>query len=97
MKITQKDVIHVARLARLSLTDEEQQRYTGQMEAILSYIEHLNQLDTATVEPTSHAGAGTNVWREDTAKPSSPDTIERLLANAPEREDTFLKVPKIIE
>lgn len=97
MKITKKEVDYVARLARLELTEEEKETYAGQLEHILAYIDQLNKLDTKDVPPTSHALSLNNVWREDALRPSTPDEIERLLANAPEREDNFFKVKKVIE
>jgi len=97
MKITNKEVEYVARLARLELTDEEKEKYTGQLEHILGYIGQLNQLDTAQVPPTSHVLPLANVWREDVARPLSPEDVERLLANAPDRDDNFFRVKKVIE
>lgn len=96
-KITQKDVEHVARLARLALTEDEKQRYTGQLEAILEYIDKLNQLDTTHVPLTTHVLPLANVWREDEADPRHLGTSEDLLKNAPESEGSFFKVKKIIE
>ncbi len=61
MKITEKDVEYVARLARLRLSDEEKEKFTGQLESILSYIDKLNTLDTKNIPPTSHAMALKNV------------------------------------
>ncbi len=96
MKITKKDVDHVARLARLALSEEEKERYTAQLEPILEYIGKLNQLNTDNVPPTSHVLPLQNVWREDRVVTDlgSPDDI---LANAPEREGPFFKVKKVIE
>jgi len=97
VKITRKDVEYVARLARLRLSEEEKDRYAGQLEHILEYIGQLNRLDTKEVPPTSHVLPLSNVDREDRLSPSTPDEIERLMANAPEREDNFFKVKKVIE
>ena len=94
MKISRKEVDHVA---RLELTEEEKEKFTGQLEHILLYIDQLNKIDTATIAPPSHVVALTNVWRNDECKPSTPEEIERLLANAPEREGQFFKVRKVIE
>ena len=65
MSITIKDVEHVANLARLELTEEEKEQFTGQLNAILKYAEKLNELNTDDVEPTSHVLPITNVMRED--------------------------------
>jgi aspartyl-tRNA(Asn)/glutamyl-tRNA(Gln) amidotransferase subunit C len=97
MSITKKDVDHVARLARLTLTNEEKERYTAQLESILSYIEKLNELDTTNVPPTAHVLPISNVWREDRADQKHLGSTEDLLANAPEREGPFFKVKKVIE
>ncbi|MFQ5658080.1 MAG: Asp-tRNA(Asn)/Glu-tRNA(Gln) amidotransferase subunit GatC [Candidatus Methylomirabilales bacterium] len=95
MKITREEVDHVARLARLGLSDEERERMRAQLDAILTYIDKLNQLDTSEVEPTSHVISVTNVFREDTAWSSLSQ--EEALANAPDRHETFFRVPRILE
>jgi len=100
MAITKQDVEHVARLARLSLTDEEKERYTAQLGQILGYVEKLSRLNTDNVPPTSHVLPMANVWREDKAEPSTAETLGSpgdILANAPEREGPLFKVKKIIE
>ncbi len=95
MSLTDEDVNHVARLARLALTDEERRKYLGQLTRILAHIQKLTAYDTKDVPPTSHIVPLNNVWRPDEAKPFA--NIEGILANAPEREDTFFKVRKVIE
>lgn len=94
-KITLKEVEHVARLARLELSEAEKERMRRELDGILSYIDKLRALDTGGVEPTSHAVPMTNVMREDTPRPSFPR--EEMLANAPERSGELFRVPKIIE
>ena len=85
----------MARLARLELSEDEKEIMTRQLDSILGYIEKLNELDTSQVEPTSHVIPMLNVMREDEVRPSlSP---EDALANAPDREDAFFRVPRIIE
>jgi aspartyl-tRNA(Asn)/glutamyl-tRNA(Gln) amidotransferase subunit C len=96
-KITGKDVEYVARLARLELSAEEKEKFTGQLAAILEYIDKLNELDTSGVAATSHALNIENAWREDVLVQCPEETRERLLNNAPEREDDFFKVKKVIE
>jgi aspartyl-tRNA(Asn)/glutamyl-tRNA(Gln) amidotransferase subunit C len=93
--IERKDVEHVARLARLALTDAEIERMREQLNGILTYIEKLNELDTSDVEPTSHAVPLVNVMRDDEAGPCLPR--EEALANAPDRAGEFFRVPRIIE
>ena len=95
MKITLKEVEHVARLARLALSDEEKEQMRSQLDRILGYIEKLNQLDTTGVEATSHVIPMTNVFREDAVIPSLPR--DEALANAPDRLEGFFRVPRIIE
>jgi len=94
-KITRKEVEHVARLARLELSEGEKDLMTAQLDRILGYMDKLNELDMSQVEPTSHVIPMVNVMREDEAKPSlSPDDA---LANAPDRETPYFRVPRIIE
>lgn len=95
MSITKTDVEHVARLARLDLTESEKEQFTGQLNAILKYAEQLNQLDTNDVIPTSHAMPLVNVMREDVNRPSLP--IEKVLLNAPDEEEGQFKVPAVLE
>ncbi|OPA74343.1 asparaginyl/glutamyl-tRNA amidotransferase subunit C [Paenibacillus selenitireducens] len=95
MSISVKDVEHVAKLARLSLTDEEKEQFTGQLNAILKYAEKLNELDTDNVQPTTHVLQIHNVMREDENRPSLP--IEKVLRNAPDEEDDQIRVPAVLE
>ena len=94
-KITLKEVEHVARLARLELSEPDKERMRSQLDAILTYIDKLRRLNTDNVEPTSHAIPMLNVMREDEVRPGLP--TEAMLANAPEREGDFVRVPRIIE
>ncbi len=94
MAVTRKDVEHIAELARLKFTDEELNNFTGQLNEILAYVEKLNELDTENVEPLSHPVEGSNVFREDSVKPSI--TTEEALKNAPEKDEQFFHVPKVI-
>jgi aspartyl-tRNA(Asn)/glutamyl-tRNA(Gln) amidotransferase subunit C len=93
--IERHDVEHVARLARLALTEAEIERMRAQLNGILAYIDKLNQLDTEGVEPTSHAVPLVNVMREDETVPCL--SREEALANAPDRAGEFFRVPRIIE
>lgn len=95
MKITLEEVRRVAALARLSFSPEEEEVLTQQLDRILRYVEKLGELDTERVEPLAHVTDVVNAFREDrVANRPDPDS---LLANAPAREKTFFKVPKIIE
>lgn len=95
MKITRKDVENVALLSRLEMKGDDVEKFTGQLNAILDYIDVLNKVDTSGVEPTAHVLPIKNVMRTDEAKPSL--SRELALANAPEQEDGYFKVPKILE
>ena len=93
--ISRADVEHVARLARLHLTDEELERMRVQLDAILAYVDKLTALDVEGVEPTSHAVPLVNVMRPDVLAPSLSQ--DEALANAPDRAGEFFRVPRIIE
>ena len=95
MKITCKDVANVALLSRLEFSESELETFTGQMDAILQYAEVLNKVNVENVEPMAHVLPLKNVMRVDEAKPSL--NRELALSNAPEQEDGYFKVPKIIE
>jgi len=94
-KIDADQVRKVAKLGRLELTDDEVAEFTDQLGAILTYVEKMNELDTADVEPLAHCLPISNVLREDTVAPSLG--TEAALANAPERDGPFFKVPKILD
>lgn len=95
MHISKQDVEQVARLARLEITEAEKEAFSRQLSAILTYVDKLKALDTTGVEPTATVLEQGNVSREDKARPSLP--VEKALANAPEAEDGYFIVPKIIE
>jgi aspartyl-tRNA(Asn)/glutamyl-tRNA(Gln) amidotransferase subunit C len=91
MAIERDEVLHVARLARLALTDDEVERLGRELNAILEAVGKVSELDLDEVEPTSHPLALVNVWDEDEPRPSLP--LEDALANAPERVGDFFRVP----
>ena len=94
MAITIKDVEHIATLAKLEFTDAEKEKFTHQLNQILEYMDHLNSLDTSGVEPLSHVIELSNVFRQDEVKAGVP--TEEALKNAPEKNEQFFKVPKVI-
>lgn len=94
-KIDESEVRHVAHLARLNPTDEEVRRFTGQLSAILTYMEQLNEVDTDKVPPTAHPLPIHNVLRPD--EPHESLTPDEALANAPQRDGHFFGVPKVLE
>jgi aspartyl-tRNA(Asn)/glutamyl-tRNA(Gln) amidotransferase subunit C len=89
--ISREDVLHVARLARLELSDEEVDRFGEQLNAILEAVGKVSQLDLADVEPTAHPLDLVNVWAEDEPEPCL--ATEDALANAPARDGNFFRVP----
>ena len=95
MKITRDEVLRVAKLARLEFADDEAERFTSQLSAILEYVEQLGELDLEGVEPTAHVHAIVNAFREDTVRPSMGS--EAVLTNAPQTEDGCFKVEKVID
>ena len=94
-KISLEQVRHVAELARLQLTPAEEERLQAELSAILDYVAKLDELDTSAVEPTAQVGEAGTPFRDDvvTNRPAPED----MLANAPARQGTLFKVPKIIE
>jgi len=91
MAISRDEVLHVARLARLDLTDEEVERFREQLNAILEAVGKVAELDLAEVEPTAHPLELTNVWAGDEPRPSLP--LDDALANAPDRDGALFRVP----
>jgi aspartyl-tRNA(Asn)/glutamyl-tRNA(Gln) amidotransferase subunit C len=95
MKITKKEVEHVAHLARLELKEKDKEKFTEQLSDILTYVEKLNELDTKNTETTSHVISIENVFKEDVIKDSI--SLDEALNNSPEKEHKHFKVPKIID
>ena len=93
-KISQADVRHVAKLARLSLTDADVSRLTDQLGTILDYVGQIGEVDVEGVEPMATAVAMKNVLRDDVAGESL--SVEQVLRNAPDSDPPFFKVPKVI-
>ena len=91
--ITVKDVEHVAKLARLELTDAEKELYTKQLGDVLKYVEQMNEVDTSDVKPMTQVVDFCNVMREDV--PNLEISKEALMSNAPDEENGFFKVPTI--
>jgi aspartyl-tRNA(Asn)/glutamyl-tRNA(Gln) amidotransferase subunit C len=100
MKITRKEVLHVAELAHLELSEAELELYRQQLDSILAYIDKLNELDTEKVEPMAQSLAGTagaedHALREDAVAPC--DVAEAVLSIAPDPSKPYFRVPKVIE
>jgi aspartyl-tRNA(Asn)/glutamyl-tRNA(Gln) amidotransferase subunit C len=94
MKITKEEVLYVADLARLDLDAAAIDKFAGQIGEILDYVDKLNEVDTETVKPTSHAILLTNAFREDEQQEHLDR--EQALSNAPEKEDGNFVVPKVV-
>lgn len=95
MRVTRETIEHVANLARLNLTETEKEHLTSEMEKIITYMDKLNELDTAGIKPMEHVIPISNVLREDKAEKSYDRG--KILANAPVSEDGCFKVPKVVE
>jgi aspartyl-tRNA(Asn)/glutamyl-tRNA(Gln) amidotransferase subunit C len=89
--ISRDEVLHVARLARLALSDDEVDRLAAQLNAILEAVGKVSELDLSDVEPTAHPLDLVNVWADD--EPQASLSVEDALANAPDREAGFFRVP----
>ena len=94
MKITPQEISHVADLARLHMSQEEVEAMALQLDEILTYVAKLNELDTESVTPTTHAISITNAFREDVVKPSLPR--DKALANGPKQNGEAFVVPRVI-
>jgi aspartyl-tRNA(Asn)/glutamyl-tRNA(Gln) amidotransferase subunit C len=90
-RITKDEVLHVARLARLELSDDEVGRLQEQLSDILEAVSKVSELDLSDVPPTAHPLEIANAWAEDVRRPCLE--LDEVFANAPDREDGFFKVP----
>jgi aspartyl-tRNA(Asn)/glutamyl-tRNA(Gln) amidotransferase subunit C len=95
MKLSREEVLHIARLARLGLTETEVDRLSEQLSNILENFEVLQQVDTTGVPPTAQPNTLQNVLKEDKSKPSLPQS--EVLANAPQRDGDFFRVRAVLE
>lgn len=95
MKVTAEDIKRVALLSRLRIAEGEMGGYVEQFDGILRYMDVLQELDTATVDPTTYALPIQNVWREDAVKATLPR--ELALSAAPLQDDGYFKVPRVLE
>ena len=97
MQLSKQEIQHIAKLARLELTDAELEKYGGQLSAVLNYIDQLKEVDVKGVEPTAQVTGLENVLRDDEAENWDEKEIEAALKDAPEREERFIKVKRVIE
>jgi aspartyl-tRNA(Asn)/glutamyl-tRNA(Gln) amidotransferase subunit C len=93
--ITRDEVAHLARLARLAVTDAELDVFAGQLDVILGAVAKIGEVSAADVPPTSHSVPLTNVLRDDVVRPSL--SRDDVLAAAPDREDGMFRVPRILD
>ena len=90
MAITREEVLHVARLARLELSEEEVERFPAQLSAILEAVSKVSELDLSDVPPTSHPLEIANAWAEDEPRPCLP--LDEVFANAPDRDGDYFRI-----
>ena len=95
MRLTREDIESVAYLSRLELSDDEKDRFTGQINRLLDNFEKLQELDTTDVEPMSHVIPVSNVFRKDESRPSLPP--EEVVSNGPQVADNCFVVPRVVE
>lgn len=95
MKLSREEVLHIARLARIALTEEEITRLSGQLSDLLEHFQVLQEVNTDNVPPTAQPVELRSVIREDVIKPSLP--VEDVLANAPRREGDYIRVKAVLE
>ena len=94
-KITREDVDHIAKLARLDLTEAEKEKYQGTLASVLDYVNKLNDLDLDDVPPTAHAVAQQNVMRDDVVNSSL--TVEQALANVSQSKDDQFAIQAVFD
>lgn len=95
--IEKKEVRYVAKLARLNMSQKEEEKFTKELSSILQYVEKLKEVDTSRVEPTSHPFDVRDVMREDIVCPQKTEIVQRLLEAAPAREKTYIKVKAVFK
>lgn len=95
MSLSKEEVLHIAKLARLTLTDAELEKYAAQLSGILAYVDKLKEVDVEGVEPTAQVTGLDNVWRPDEVRGSDEETRQRIVENFPEKEGTLLKVKSV--
>jgi len=97
MKLTKKEIEHIAKLSRLDLTDKELGLYGGQLSDVLGYIDQLNEVDTTDVAPSAQVTGLKNIWREDEIETWPEDEVNDSLKEAPGMKNNHLKVKRVIK
>jgi len=95
MAAVQIDINHLAKLARITLTESEKERFASQLGDVLSHIAELTEVDVTGIEPTAHASPVYNIWSEDVAQPGL--STAEALQNAPAQKDNMIVVPKVVD
>jgi len=97
MELSKKEIEHIAKLARLGLSEAEKKKYSKDLSGILDYFKKLNEIDTKNVEPTSQVTGLAGVFRKDeNSHPIDPEKIKKMIGQAPEREGNFVKTKPIL-
>jgi aspartyl-tRNA(Asn)/glutamyl-tRNA(Gln) amidotransferase subunit C len=97
VKLTNDDTKHVAKLARLNLTDEEIKKFSTQLSAVLDYVDQLSEVDTTGIEPTAQTTGLTNVLREDLIKPENCLSQETAVSGKDDTKNGYFVVPQILQ
>ncbi len=97
MKLTKQEVQHIADLARIKLSEKDEEKFQEQLSSILDYVNKLNEVDTKGVEPVSHVSGLCNILREDEIKSQTEETMKKLVRAAPTSEDNLIKTLGVFE
>ncbi|MDD2807467.1 MAG: Asp-tRNA(Asn)/Glu-tRNA(Gln) amidotransferase subunit GatC [Patescibacteria group bacterium] len=95
MALTKSEVEHIAKLARLGLTEEEKTKFASQLSSILNYVEQLGSVDTDGIEPTAQVTGLENIYRLDQIEDCDSQTQQKLIASAPASEDNLIKTKSV--
>ena len=95
--LSRDEVLHVAKLARIALSQEEKRKFQKELSAILDFVKKLKEVDVSGVEPSFHSIPLKNVMREDEAKPKTKEEVKKLIKLMPETRDDYLKVKSVFE
>jgi len=95
--ISKEQVEHIAKLARIELTEKEKEKFSMELSSILDYIDKLNKVDTSKVKAISQITGMENIYREDEIRAKDIDIKDKILKNAPSKKGDYFKVPKILE
>ncbi len=98
MSLSKKEIEHIAKLARLGLSEKEKEKHSKELSRILDYIDKLNEIKTESIKPSAQITGLTNVLRKDEKSDEiEPEKIKKIIGQAPERKDNFIKTKPILE